>query len=297
MQIVKDNRLYRERKELLGRRLPVLRRAFSTYESQFSFSQRQSFISTAELFLEPPIQDLIFNFPDDVILTEAHILPTLTNIVPGANRRLRLQIEEQLFQIVQKAYRKRGDDSTIDRTVLNLATTVFNCRDCDQQPFLSVEEAIMHLCTRNRYFPEGYRDKSSIRSHLGNQFRSHQSLTVHVKGADGVTQLIKVCGLDPLTTTKQTMDELNPIFECIKCYLYSLEGRSMGSWATMVGNIISVIWCVWQFLKGKSLRTTALSKLLQGCRWSLWARTSDRRGGDCRSCKNGGAEGPYLEPI
>ncbi|KAF8188366.1 hypothetical protein BJ912DRAFT_968663 [Pholiota molesta] len=188
----KERRLKRERLAFLGDRLPFCRRANSRKVLQLTL--------------------------------------TLPKIYPDAIEQLCERMHNQFLEIIVAS--RPGEVINTDWDFYELATTIFECSNCDKSSkrILRYDEAMLHSCTRKYDFPAGCQDSYFIEKFLGEKYRSHNRLTVSKTALKLVPILARLCGLNPpRTATSQMMDYHNPIFECIPCGSPGL-GRATMTW-------------------------------------------------------------------
>jgi hypothetical protein len=236
MESVKKRRLKQERLTFLGDRLPILKKVHNDHLLKFPTSERYWYPMASELFLyEAKIQDIVNDTSSTLESMKEQLMLTLPEIYPDAINQLIRRIDDQLLELIVAS--RPGE--VIDReTVLGLATTVFQCTNCDKhsssERILRYNEAVLHSCTRNADFPAGCQDSYFIEKFLEEKYRSHDRLTVLDSALWFVPNLVVLCGLDPRTATTQMMDDLDPIFECIPCGSPGL-GRATMTWLRAVG--------------------------------------------------------------
>lgn len=235
MEHIKCQRLEKERKALLTERLTLLKKAYSHFTSSVPILNTDLIATAAEMYMEPCIRDIIDNLPKSKTLTKEDLLCKLAAIFHDANERVRRRIDHQLFIHAVNAYKAVGGDFNIDpTTVFDLATTLFQCNSkfCSQHYWY--DAIIAHKCTRSNAFPKELKDAAIIADCLGpDTHRSHENITVDVDGIVIARHLIRLCGLDPSTTTRTTMDNYNLIFECLLCN-DPANGRATMTWSRAV---------------------------------------------------------------
>lgn len=235
MKGIKNRRLARERSELLKARAPILKKVHTTLTSCIPFANRAILASPGELLQEPSIQQILLDLPSNEVLTEENLLSAVVAVFPDVNTRIRRRIDDELFtRICEARSGTSGDNVALDSNIVfNLATTVFLCNIACSRKSWWYNEIISHLCTRRNTFPETVSDRHIIRDCLQEGYRSHANVEVDIAAMPLIAELIQLCGLDPATTTVQTMDDLNPIFECLRCS-DQYAGRATMPWRTAV---------------------------------------------------------------
>ncbi|KAF8188326.1 hypothetical protein BJ912DRAFT_398455 [Pholiota molesta] len=230
MGSIRQKRLKRERATFLGDRLPILQKVLNDHLLSFPVSARYWYPMASELYLrEPQIQEIVNDASSTLESLKEQLALTIPKIYPDAISKLIQRIDDQLLELIAR----QMPEQVMDReTVFSLATTVFECAECKYvKRILRHSEAVLHSCTRNFNFPEAYEDHEHLARCLKEKYRSHRSggLTLSKTALELVPILLKLCGLDPGTTTGQMMDDLNPIFECIPCGSRD-EGRPTMTW-------------------------------------------------------------------
>ncbi|KAF8177607.1 hypothetical protein BJ912DRAFT_1045683 [Pholiota molesta] len=236
MAIVKERRLKRERLAFLKDRLPILQKVHNDHILTYPTTERYWYPMASELFLhEPKIQDIVNDTSSTLESMKERLMLILPEIYPDAINQLIRRIDDQLLEVIIAS--RPGE--VIDReTVFGLATTLFQCSNCDtkfssfqRQRILRYNEAMLHACTRKAKFPAGYRDGFFIEKLTEEKHRSHRHdrLTVSKTALTIVPILAKLCGFEPSTATTQMMDDLDPVFECISCGSQE-QGRATMTW-------------------------------------------------------------------
>ncbi|KJA27584.1 hypothetical protein HYPSUDRAFT_62657 [Hypholoma sublateritium FD-334 SS-4] len=234
MEEVKHQRLEKERKGLLTERLILLKKAYTHFTSSVPILNTDLIATAAEMYMEPCIRDIIGNLPKNKSLTKGDLLGKLAAIFHDANERVRRRIDNELLKHAINAYKTAGGDFINPTTVFNLATTLFQCNSIFCSQYYWYDAIVAHKCTRSNAFPKSLKDADIIADCLGpDKHRSHENITVDVDGIVIARHLIRLCGLDPLDMTRTTMDNINPIFECLLCN-DAANGRATMTWSRAV---------------------------------------------------------------
>ena len=233
MEGFRRQRLEKERRILLSERLTVLKKVYSNFKSSVPVMNTDLIATEAEMFMEPCIRDIIVKLPKTTENLENILYHRIAFIFQAANERVRTRINIQLYIHALVAYKAAGGKQSIaPTTVFRLAITLFHCKSCSQHYWFNV--IVAHKCTRTNAFPKNLPDADIIAECLGSDiYRSHRNITVEVDGIAIAKYIIKLCGLDPLTTTRSTMDGINPIFECLLCN-DTAHGRATMTWSRAV---------------------------------------------------------------
>lgn len=244
MGSIRQKRLKDEREAFLTDRLPILQKVLNDHLLSFPNTARYWYPMASELFLrEPQIQDIVNDASSTLESMKDQLALTIPKIYPDAISKLIRRIDDQLLENMAT----HMPEQVIDREIIfSLATTVFECSDCRYgKRILRHSEAVLHFCTRQFDFPEAYADHEYIAKLLEGKYRSHRSggLTISKMALELVPILLKLCGLDPGTTTGQMMDDLNPIFECIPCG-NPTDGRATMTWLGAVCLDVASVFCI-----------------------------------------------------
>ena len=222
MEDNKAKRLLRERVTLLTKRLPILRKVYNACVETYPVN---SIIPrAADVFLDPVVQDLFFRPPLSTNFTEKD-LETIGALFPDIVRRWRNITEEKLLNMI-------APSQTITESSLQLATTIFSCRLCSNEP-LTYPQVLIHHCATVTYGSVYDEEQSVIRRFLDCSNWNAVYITFDAKKIECLSEAIKLCGLDPKSATREDMDKRDPIFECLACNDLR-KGRCTLSWMGVV---------------------------------------------------------------
>ncbi|KDR85882.1 hypothetical protein GALMADRAFT_261532 [Galerina marginata CBS 339.88] len=217
MRDVRRDRLTQERRVLLKDRLPTLK--------QLLEELLDDHISTLPAtMLYPTIGDLFRNSAVYSVITEEKLPGPCTKgylralIPPMSSLILEWQqdLEDKLCDLMTRGKPRHSFDR---KKVFQLATTVFGCKRCSHA-FISYPRVLMHACGTNPdYVQETLEpDEQVVREHFRQRFwNSAGDITFSQESLEMIKGLLRLCHLDPDSTTAEAMDAANPIFECIPC--------------------------------------------------------------------------------
>ena len=223
MERRKVSRLRQERDTLLAKRLPILRKVYNTCVETYPVN---SIIPrVADVFLDPVIQDLFNRLPLSTNFTEKD-LETVGALFPDVVLRWRNKTEEKLLTMMTPS------QDICASSILQLATTIFSCQFCHNEA-LTYPRVLIHRCAtyQGSAIDE---DQMGLRIYLGHSYwNAGNFITFDAQKIVSMSEAIKLCGLDPKSTTREDMDKQNPIFECLACN-DERKGRCTLSWLGLV---------------------------------------------------------------
>lgn len=243
MEMMRSRRLVYERDELYAERFPVLREVREDIVRSFPYLTRPSLPTVGELWAQPSIRKFILEHPKGEVFTKADLAPTVTTVFPEINERLQRRIDKELLGKVHVGLGEMGrQEREVDpETVFDLATTIFHC--CGERLFW-FSDIKAHECARSLQFPHAVgKEFVYAYDYLRSEEKYHGHSEAHGVGGTSfnanaskvAAEVVELCGLDPLTTTIQAMDELDPIFECLVCSsLEHTKGRCTMTWRAAV---------------------------------------------------------------
>jgi hypothetical protein len=209
MENVKAKRLRKERDTLLVERLPILRKIYNSCVETYPVN---SIIPRAsDIFLDPVVQDLFFRSPLSTTFTEKD-LETVGAFFPDIVLRWRYKTEEKLMNMMMIP------SQNVSESLLQLATTIFSCRLCHNEP-LTYPRVLIHRCAVSYHgtaATDG--DQGVVRRLLDcTYWNAGNFISFDTQKIASLSEAIKLCGLDPKSVTREDMDKQNPIFECLTC--------------------------------------------------------------------------------
>lgn len=148
----------------------------------------------------------------------------------------------RLLKIMQQAM---GKEVRLDISHLSLATALFNCTLCgterlNHEPcdsLISYPRVLVHRGAVKDFDSATPRsEKLQQLDDFTNQslYNYHHTIGFSKDVHDRVTSLVRLCGLDPLTTTAQQMDELNSIFAPVNDSDSPMDQRLCMTWRRTV---------------------------------------------------------------
>ncbi|KAE9394606.1 hypothetical protein BT96DRAFT_827499, partial [Gymnopus androsaceus JB14] len=196
MEGIKAQRILRERDEMRRKRLIVL----DDVLREFGYTQPRGYIAPPAVDLAPmaPFKAIILDVPVDQGAIREHFNDVLPNL-PSICDQFRAEQKRRLIQLVRAEY---GQDADEDH--LHLATSIFRCSQCSKT--LIYPETLDHECCT---YP-GWLSTTPW-------FRWGGGLVLDKTRSSLMTSLLDCCGLDPKTTTFESLQELNPLVECQTC--------------------------------------------------------------------------------
>jgi hypothetical protein len=225
MEEQKAERLRRERVILLMERLPILCKVYNTCVETYPINSIIPCV--ADVFIDPFVQDLLICPPLSTTFTTKD-LETVGAHFPEIVRRWRYKTEEKLLNMMVPSQMVTG-------SLFQMATTIFSCRLCDNDP-LTYPQVLIHRCATATYISETAEDReqSVVRRFLEcSIWNAGNYITFDVQKIACLSEAIKLCGLDPKTVTREDMDKRDPIFECIACNDLR-KGRCTLTWLGLV---------------------------------------------------------------
>ena len=222
MEGVKTKRLRKEHDKLLMERLPILRKIYKTCVETYSIN---SIIPSAcDVFLDPVVQDLFIRPPLSTIFTDDD-LAAVEAVFPDIVLRWRNKTEGKLLNMISPG-------QNISESLLQLATTIFSCRLCPNEPLTYPRVLVHHCATFQGSTIE--EDQTILRNLLQcSYWNSGNFITFDAQKIASLSEAIKLCGLDPKSATKEDMDKKDPMFECLTCNDVR-RGRCTLSWLGVV---------------------------------------------------------------
>ncbi|TFK25773.1 hypothetical protein FA15DRAFT_703389 [Coprinopsis marcescibilis] len=218
LEPMKRERLIKERKQLVDKRLVILTSYYVKYAEQILLP---NIVAPMPVLLEDPdIKNIIEDLPAET--AEDAILEALNNYVvtklPETTQRWLDHIDDTLISILKEAAEKENtsEDFTVPLT-LDLATSYFYC-GCSKMHSSRVP---VHECTHGTTY--------------GNRERlvdAREIMKFDKKASKEASSIVIMVGKDPKTTTIAEMDELDPIFECVNCRRFGgpVKGPKMINW-------------------------------------------------------------------
>ncbi|KAF7967252.1 hypothetical protein HWV62_35041 [Athelia sp. TMB] len=240
MEETRPKRLRRAHINAIHGRLALAEKVFDEFKATHPYNAILP--NPAELYTLPECKALVLEHADDVILSVQDFKPIALQL-PQFCEEWRMSAELELLRLMTPANSTQGLPTVHDRRQLELATTYFECRECEEP--IAYPRILVHHCitsTLNIKFmssPSDTDDDTTIMKK--SRFLLHAqpwSLGVGVlvytdKLPEAVRCILVACGLDPDTTSSQDMDEHDFRFECENCSSIT-EGALLMNWSMAV---------------------------------------------------------------
>ncbi|KAH9486139.1 hypothetical protein JR316_0000203 [Psilocybe cubensis] len=212
-----DRRLARERKMLICRRMEFVKEQCRKFAEQW--------LPSAWAYLPPfyVVQGFdsiykVIHAPHDRELEEKEVDEVLKHLAEEVNR----WHKEKMEQLVSIIPDDEVKEPAADVNCINLATSVFHCFGSSQASLrmggclIGWDGAGPHLRCRSL------------------QRCWERRLHFSRRGYEAAISLVRLAGLDPLTTTKWEMDALDRRFVCMNCPLAHTNSRQVYDWTEAV---------------------------------------------------------------
>lgn len=223
MGTVKTNRLRKERDTVLSERLPFLNKIYNTCVETYATNSIYPCVS--DVFLDPIVQDLMMGPPLAATFTDEN-LTTVGALFPDIVLRWRKKTEENLLNMITQ---------NASASALQLATTIFSCRLCPEEP-MTYPRVLVHRCATKHFYHGDVIDGDLLvlrRSLDCSYWNSGDFIFFEAPKIVPLANALKLCGFDPKSATGEDMDKRNPIFECLACN-DARKGRCTLSWLGIV---------------------------------------------------------------
>ncbi|KAH9483653.1 hypothetical protein JR316_0003123 [Psilocybe cubensis] len=229
MQSYRAQMHLRMRRELLVARIPHLNNAVKAFTA--TVPPNEVTPTVGNFFTHKEVLDFVINTPS---ITNAADFTPLFERLPALVQELRKLMKEKLLTMVGMT---AGDFAADPAVVLELATTIFQCRDCEfgdaqRASLMRYPRVLAHHHAVNEECRRPIQEKDvEVLWEVTGAMPWNQTGVVKfdMYAAVIMRSVIEHCGLDPKTTTKERMDELDPIVECLTCNNLE-EGRKVMRW-------------------------------------------------------------------
>lgn len=234
MEGLRTARRARNHKELLYKyRLPMLKNSYDTIVATFPVNS--TYPGIMDVFVHPAIQEII-DLEPTVEVKESDF--KLESLFPEITAQWKKSVEESLLDMIPDNCVPDGTEKSVN--LFNLATIVFKCEICGHA-LLRYPEVMIHACASETRYNTGLPENPTLRTAEG-KFLSVVWNTCGVikfnkRAFKIVSEAVKMCGLDPITTTASQMDEGSPVFECTACN-NERRGRATMGWDNLVCQIV-----------------------------------------------------------
>ncbi|KAF8161636.1 hypothetical protein B0H34DRAFT_796391 [Crassisporium funariophilum] len=228
---VRDRRLKAQWEKMLTARLGILSEVHRNCTSHLAVTSIYPTVS--ELFLYPVVQKII-NSETEALFNRSHLAAVELSF-PDIALDWQQQTEDKLMDMITKV-----QNSKINReTVFDVATTVFRCKAC-RGGLLKHPQVLVHKCaTRppNQWQAQTVDpDRLAVEKTLNQTYWNCRGRIVFTaKTFFLASQIVKMCGFEPLSATAVELDENGPIIECIKCN-DERKGRATMTWLDAISH-------------------------------------------------------------
>ncbi|TFK38759.1 hypothetical protein BDQ12DRAFT_651090 [Crucibulum laeve] len=236
MEDVKARRLVREKKNTMKCRQALMEEVRQAYA--LTCPPNSIIPPATDIYCFKPFLSIIEDTPfnEDVTIESFHdVMHLLPTLIEDWRRRK----DRQLLDMIATATTL----SDVDEKYLHLATTTFSCIACHYRKCsLTYPRILVHKCASSTYFCLVKWEKSELAELFSNLRRTTwnygRQINFNTAMYQETRKVVKLCGLDPDTTTVEGMDTLNPIFECVYCY-NNIKGRCCLTWRAAPCHILS----------------------------------------------------------
>lgn len=172
-----------------------------------------------DIILYPAIQDIIHSKEDHEELWYAdfeHLRATFPKLVLQTQR-------EREAKLIAMIAAECGEDSFDPATVLQLATTVFHCEECDSdQGLMQYPRVLVH---GHAYYTKPWGeekdgdhiDEAALREEGRTRWNGTNNISFRKADMLLVSNTLTQLGYDLKTTTRAQMDAQDPILACTRC--------------------------------------------------------------------------------
>ncbi|KAG5716225.1 Dihydroxyacetone kinase [Termitomyces sp. T112] len=218
---IRVKRLEEQRERLVQKRMTLLLPLYKEYLGTLQHSYRAP--GFPDICAEEPFRSLIFSTPIDTTLTLADFAAWKDDIPRACKARAESQV--QVLEALLPP----------DFPCLDLAMALFCCRWCTKS--IPYPDVLQHHCliTSQHDFKPSGDNVELYKFALGYDYRGSQDEAGHAlsfqrpwnfggaqvkydtQAASSAKEIIGLCGADPRSVSKQTMDELDVRVECLRC--------------------------------------------------------------------------------
>ena len=243
MEETRRERLARERDAMYKERLLILNDIIKAYAA--TLTPTASFPTSADVFKHPMVRSIIETTPPTERFTPEALQP-IVPLLPEIDLHWQEKARSQLFMMIRTAAPWYVFD---EQTVLDLATTSFHCKragyqGCSYGGHIGHPDILMHECARSDPFSRENDFNPGSAEFYIRQFlhevpwNYRRELDFDPVQMRILTDVVRMCGLDPTTTTRAEMDDLDSIFECVQCN-DERRGRATMRWWGVVSMLES----------------------------------------------------------
>ncbi|PPR02535.1 hypothetical protein CVT24_001961 [Panaeolus cyanescens] len=238
MKNIQDRRLEEDKKVLLKSRMELLDIVYNQAVKGWLSTGNAPYIS--DFFVVPHIRSAVVDTAPEITVTREHFFDETT--FPGLVEDARAIQREKCLEVIAKGYKVQTIKAKYDpNTVFDLATTVFGyAKDgIPDNQFMDITKTLS-LKSSPRWLSDRDRlplvEKVALEVFTYSPWNAEKKIIFHWIAYDIISNLMKLCGVDPLTTTLEQMNALDPIFECVSCSRMS-RGRLTMRWIKAASHI------------------------------------------------------------
>lgn len=210
----RESRLSRERHSHFIDRVDILKRVILNYVTRGP--SPECIPGVPDFAMHPRIR-AILEQPEDVVVTGSSFTD-LESYLPFVSLDWFHAVRNRLLKIIHGS----GHTNALRLELLELATTWFFCPSCNKS--LSFPRVLHHYCAQRQGgpFPEPTDAEGSLWNAIWwstsqTPWNCRSELTYDRRYPPIAAHLVSLCDKDPVSTTAQTMDDLDPRFVCIRC--------------------------------------------------------------------------------
>lgn len=240
METIRRERIKRERKILLDHRYDVFGQVYGNWHK--TQSDKSLLPRPIDLICRREELRELINKPDDIAVSAEHFEQLAGHFETWAEAWAE-DCMTQLRQIIRDApeYKDKIPEGV---DPLSLASAAFSCSSCEcnrkgRMPAL-FPDLLQHEClwpTRMMSYEDASRERGPIKTwpwscELLSIGQSHK----------GLAEVIEACGQDPMTVTREEMDNLDPRLYCAVCEEYrGWQSRRIFGWSNTVRRLFAAL--------------------------------------------------------
>ncbi|KAF9046728.1 hypothetical protein BJ165DRAFT_1527794 [Panaeolus papilionaceus] len=215
-------------------------------------------IRAPDVYHFPRVKDFLVNTPQHVKL-ESKDFAFVEGLLPEIIQAWKERIESDLISLIRDAMGEEYITDVGQSNVLSLATSVFSCQGTPPPPMpgmyeikafgldafqrkwtnhcqvvnesIWLEDALDHRCCYRRRRSD--EEPKTLTEFIFDTEPWSNKLVFKAEDSNILDKALLVCRRDPMTTTVEDMDELDPIFECVLCRR-PRQGREVMNWRGVV---------------------------------------------------------------
>ncbi|KAE9411526.1 hypothetical protein BT96DRAFT_983257 [Gymnopus androsaceus JB14] len=190
---------------------------------------REPFPAVGDILTYKVFEDLVWDTPQEIILTCTFFRKKLLEHLPGILDKWRPAKVQELVRIMQKSI------PTATAADLHLATSVFQCTECPSHYRMHYPQMFYHPCFSQNP-PANSLSAERMKIYLYNTGPwTSRHIVLSESGSQIAKTILESCSLDPTTATVKDLQSVNPLIECTSCYINSDEnsyeaGRAFMRW-------------------------------------------------------------------